>query len=295
MLVLANAAAGSAADEAAQAALAVLRDHADVEVVVPEQPGDLDQAVAGAAGRPIVVLGGDGSVHGCLQAVVDRGLLEEIGPIGVVPMGTGNDFSRAMGLPFEPAEAAGVALHGELRHIDLLRDEDGGVVVNAVHAGLGAEATVHAEEVKGLLGTAAYALGAVRAGASSSGWHLRVSVDGDVVLDGTRRALMVTVGVGATIGGGAPVAPGASPTNGLAEVVVSTATGPVARVGYALALRRGRHTGRADVAVHRGREVTVEADEPFRVNTDGDVGGSRPARTWTVLPDAWSCRVPAAR
>lgn len=297
LLVLANAAAGSTDDAAVAAALGVLRAGAEVEVVVPDGPGGTREALSRAGGREVVVLGGDGSVHGCLDALVRLRLLAETGPVSVVPLGTGNDLARGLGLPQDPEEAALVALHGIPRPMDLLLDDAGGVVVNVVHAGVGAEATAGAENVKGLLGTAGYALGAIRAGVSATGWCLRITVDGEVVHDGGEPLLMVTVGLGPTIGGGARAVPQATMGNGMADVVLSAATGPLARAAFALQLRRGHHLGRKDVRAVRGRTVTIEAvdgDNAFRANADGEVSDPVTSRTWDVLPHAWACRVPPA-
>jgi len=296
LLVLANSAAGSADDAAVDAALAVLRGGADTEVVVPEGPEGIRAALRHAAGREVVVLGGDGSVHACVDALLNLGLLDGAGPVSVVPLGTGNDLARGLGLPQDPEEAALVALQGVPQPMDLLLDDEGGIVVNVVHAGVGAEATAGAEEIKGALGTAGYALGAVRAGVSTTGWCLRVTVDDEVVHDGSERLLMVTVGLGSSIGGGARAVPQAQQGDGVADVVLAAATGPVARTTFALELRGGHHVGRKDVRTVRGRKVTVEAvddDNAFRVNADGEVSGPMTSRTWTVLPRAWSCRVPA--
>ncbi len=296
VLVLANAAAGSAEDDAVQAALDTLRAEADVEVVVPEGPGSMQRALAGAAGRDLVVMGGDGSVHGVIGELYAAGTLDDVGVVGVVPLGTGNDLARALELPMDPADAARVALRGRPSPMDLLVDDTGGVVVNVVHVGVAAEATLHAEDVKGVMGTTAYAVGAVRAGATTEGWRLRVSVDGIVVADGSQPTLLVTVGLGSTVGGGTPIAPGASPTDGLAEVVVAAATGVADRLSFAMDLTRGEHTERDDVVVARGRSVTVEAldDECFAANADGEVSEPCSMRTWTVHSAAWRCRVPDA-
>jgi hypothetical protein len=62
---------------------------------------------------------------------------------------------------------------------------------------------------------------------------------------------MVGVTVGRTIGGAAPPAPSANPTDGVAEVVVSAATGPVARLGYGLRVRCGSRWPRRDVVTSR--------------------------------------------
>lgn len=296
MMVFANAAAGSADDADVEQALDVLRASREIEVVVPGQGEGLGAAARRAAGREVVVLGGDGSLHACIDALHRAGTLSEVVAIGLVPLGTGNDFARTMNLPFDPADAARVALDGGTKQIDLLHDDQGGIAVNVVHAGIAAEATAHAEEVKGLLGAGGYAVGAVRAGLDAHGWHLRVTVDDEVVTDGTRPVLMVSVAVGRSVGGGTQVAPNASPFNGQAQVMVCTATQPAARAAFALDLRRGRHTEREDVRVLRGRTVAVEATDghAFGINTDGDVDadGEHLSRTWTVQDDAWVCRVP---
>jgi diacylglycerol kinase family enzyme len=163
-----------------------------------------------------------------------------------------------------------------------------------VHAGIAAEATSNAEQLKGVLGTAGYAMGALRAGVVAHGWHLRVRVDDEVVTEGDRPVLMVSIAVGRSVGGGTLIAPGASPTNGQAQVMVCTATDPSARASFAWDLQRGRHTAREDVTVLRGRSVRVEAvgEHPFGVNTDGDLDGEHWSRLWTVQDNAWVCRVP---
>ena len=64
-------------------------------------------------------------------------------------------------------------------------------MVNAVHVGVGADAAAAAGRLKPRLGPLAYPLGALAAGVRSTGWRLRVVVDGRVVADGHRRSLMV--------------------------------------------------------------------------------------------------------
>ncbi|WP_010147036.1 diacylglycerol/lipid kinase family protein [Serinicoccus profundi] len=172
-------------------------------------------------------MGGDGSIHRFLQVVQDQGLLGRIGTVGVVPLGTGNDLVRGAGIPLDPQEAARVAVAGATTERGLMVDDTGSVVVNVVHAGVAAEATAHAGEVKGVLGKAAYAWGALRAGLTSKGWHLRVSVDGEGIADDDRPALMVTLALGSSVGGGTPVAPHARADDGQVEVVVAHGVGPL--------------------------------------------------------------------
>lgn len=297
-LVLANESAGSVEPGLIREVCRALqvRSRSGVEVQDCESDEQYAAAVATAAGRDVVVVGGDGSVHRLLQELSDQRLLEQVVAVGVVPMGTGNDLARDADVPLDWRSAVDVALTGAPAPRDLLVDEDGQVVVNVVHCGVAAEATAHAAEVKGLLGRTAYAWGAVRAGLTRRGWHLRVVVDGAVVTDGSDRVLMVSVALGSSVGGGTQIAPHAHPRNGLADVVVATGTSPRARAGFARDLLRGRHTERHDVTVTRGREVVVEAvtaRDAFAVNVDGDVADGRlRRRRWELLHGAWRMRVP---
>jgi YegS/Rv2252/BmrU family lipid kinase len=305
VLLVANSAAGTADDDAIEAAVAVLRGSADaavdVEVARTGSPDELDAVLDRRMGRRLVVAGGDGSVHAVVAALHRRGELAATGraaappaagALGILPLGTGNDLARALGLPLDAAAAARVVLEGRDRPLDLLVDDEGGIVVNAVHLGVGAEAARSAERLKERLGKAAYAVGSLVAGAGSPGWRLRVEVDGRPVAQGDVPLLMVALGNGTSVGGGAELTPDASPDDGLVDVVVSAATGALARVGYALAMRDGDHVDRDDVLVTRGRVVSVSGEE-FCANADGEVGGPLTRRTWTVLPAAWAVRVPA--
>lgn len=294
VLAVANTAAGTAEVEQIGAAVARLRRHTQVELARTADPGELRAALADLGDRRLVVLGGDGSVHAAVQALLDLDALADAGPIGVVPLGTGNDLARGLGLPLEATSAAEVAVTGAAQRLELLRDDDGGVVVNAVHAGLGADAAARAARRKGRLGRLAYPVGALQAGASDRGYLIRVTVDGEVVNDVDDRLLMVALGLGTSIGGGARVAPGAVPFDGQVDVVISTSTGPLARVAYAATMRDGRHLGRHDVTRLRGCEVLLEAleDKGFRTNADGEVTGPWWRRRWTVVPGAWSLVVP---
>jgi YegS/Rv2252/BmrU family lipid kinase len=289
-LVVTNAAAGSHDEERVEEALAVLRAAADVRHETCSDPGDWDRLLDSRDGRTLVVVGGDGSLHTAAGAAWRRGELASV-PFGLVPLGTGNDFARAVSIPLDdPAEAARSLLASRPRSLDLLVDDAGGVVVNVVHAGVGAEAAARATPLKPGLGKAAYAVGSVLAGTTATGWALQVSVDGaPVEVDGD--VLMVAVANGRTIGGGSVIAPDAVPDDGQLDVVVATSTGPLARLGFGFAMREGEHVDRDDVVHVRGRSVTV-AGEPFPLNADGELEEEVRSRTWAVEPAAWTLRCP---
>ena len=286
-VLLVNASAGSAEDDAVAAAARTLRAAGDaVEVRACTDPDDVDGVVADLAGRTLVVCGGDGSLHVAVGRLRATGRLDV--PVALLPLGTGNDFAWAVDLPLEdPAEAARRVLAATPRPMDLLVEVGGErVCVNALHAGLGAAAAERAETLKAALSDLAYPVGALLAGLTEAGTDVRVTVDGRPVADGP--TLLVAVCNGPGFGGGALVAPDADPADGLLDVVVSQATGPLERAAFGLALQRGTHLERDDVVLARGREVTIEGDG-LRDDVDGELGEPTDApRTWRVEPGAWT-------
>ena len=285
-LLVASAKAGSTDAEAVEAARVVLAGAGPVELVETATPEQLDAALDRLDGRTLVVAGGDGSLHLVVTRLRARRELEHV-RLGLVPLGTGNDLARVLDLPLDPAAAAGVVLSCQPRPLDLIMDDVGGIVVNAVHLGVGADAAAHAGRLKPRLGPIAYPVGAVAAGLRSTGWKLRVEVDGRVLADGRNRSLMVGIGNGRGIGGGTPLLPHAEPDDGLLDVVVSTASGPVARVRYGAALSAGKHLQDKAVRYARGTTVVVSGEQ-VGVNADGELGDDVRRRRWTIQPGAWS-------
>lgn len=299
VLVLANPLAGGV--DTAEQALHLLQERSDAVVVHPESDAQLGQALGAADGRRIVVVGGDGTVHAVAQALHDLGLLRDVGPIALVPAGTGNDLARTLGLPLDDVETAvALALGSSGRDVELLLDDAGGVVVNAVHVGIGAEAGALAARAKERLGKVglgrvAYPAGAIVAGVGHGSGRLRVSVDGEVLHEGP--TLLVAAGIATSVGGGVPLSPDADPFDGVIDVTVSTATGAVTRLGYAASLRAGTHVDRDDTVTAQGRELLVESldGETFRANADGEVSDDLRTRRWTIVPRAWHLVVPPRR
>jgi diacylglycerol kinase (ATP) len=287
--------AGTGASDDLGPALEVLNARTSVEVCETSNPGELDGALHRAGSRPVVVAGGDGALHAVVATLYRRNDLE--GKIlGLLPLGTGNDFARTLGIPLDAAQAAEALTSASPRAMDLIVDELGEVVVNQVHIGASAMASRRGATWKDRLGPfglgiLGYPVGAALAAVRPPFIRVRVEVDGEVVADVDRHVLMVAVGNGASVGGGTELTPHADPRDGKVDVMVSFATGPVARFGYALDLARRRHPGRDDTVYLRGREVSV-AGEEFWLSADGEISGPEGRRTWHVEPAAYSMLLP---
>ncbi|HET6968714.1 MAG TPA: diacylglycerol kinase family protein [Ornithinibacter sp.] len=305
LLVISNAGAGPADEESLKAALTLLRSHTDVEVQATSNPGELNGALHRAGSRRIVVAGGDGSLHAGVSTLHRRNELKSA-VLGILPLGTGNDFARTNDIPLDVEEAAQVLIDGEPRPMDLVVDEVGEVVVNSVHAGAGAHAgrlgarwkdRLHSVGLGRVgtgrldLGRLGYPIGGALAAVKPPFIRVAVEVDGEVVVDMDEPILMVAVGNGANVGGGTELTPDADPGDGLVDVMVSRAVGPLARLGYGAKLMTGRHPERDDVTYLRGSTVSV-AGEEFWCSADGEIYGPERHRTWRVEPAAYSLVVP---
>ena len=298
--MITNSDAGTADKESLDAALAVLRQRASVEVAATSNPGELDGVLHRAGSRRIVVAGGDGSLHAVVAALHRRNELKNA-VLGLIPLGTGNDFARGIGIPLDPAEAARVVLRDKPRPMDLVVDEVGEIAVSSVHVGLGAEASRRGAGWKERLGSVrlgraslgklAYPIGAVGAAINPPTLRMRVEIDGDVVCDLDEPVLMVAIGNGPTVGGGAALTPEADPCDGSLDVMVSRSTGPLARALYALRLGFATHHHREDVGYVRGSVVSVSGG-PFWCSADGEVYGPERHRTWHVEPESYCLLLP---
>jgi YegS/Rv2252/BmrU family lipid kinase len=300
LLVITNDASGTADETELRGALDVLRESCSVDVQATSQPGELDGVLQRAGSRRIVVAGGDGSLHAVMAALYRRHELADA-VVGLLPMGTGNDFARALGIPLDLTEAARVLLDGEVRRMDLIVDELGEVVVNNVHVGAGAQASrrgarwkerLHSIGVgKVNLGRLGYPIGAVQAAFEPPSVHLHVEVDGVVVTDVDKPVLLVAIGNGASVGGGTELVPEADPADGRVDVMISHATGGLAKLGFAGRLLRGVHHRHDDVQYLRAAQVTVSGDS-FWISADGEISGPERHRSWHIEPAAYSFVLP---
>jgi len=301
LLVITHSGAGQADDEDLRAGLAVLRSSTSVEVATTADPGELDGVLHRAGSRRIVVAGGDGSIHAVVAALHRRHELAD-SVLGLLPLGTGNDYARACGIPAEVTAAARVVLQGVARPRDLLVDEVGEVVVNNVHVGAGAAAARRASRWKDRLrpigvGKVNLAKLGYPIGAAITTWNppvvrLRVEVDGACVVDFDTPVLQVAIGNGSSVGGGLELTPDADPGDRRADVMISRATGPLSRLTYAARLAVGRHTEDDDVDYLHAQQVTISGEQ-FWVSADGETYGPERHRSWRLEPAAYQLVVPA--
>ena len=258
------------------------------ESAVPGSADELEERVAAASGGPwerIVVAGGDGTVHRAVQA-----LAEAPSPptLGVVPLGTANDFARSLAMPLEPEEAVGWLASASVRTIDLLElradDETTTWCVNVAVGGFGGRVgeEVRAEE-KRHWGSLAYLRTAVEEMGELPRYRIRIEAPEREALEG--EVVDLVIANGGFTGGGLRVAAGARLDDGMLDVLAIPAVGVGRLTRLATAAVSGTLQRRRDVPGLRAERVVVTSEPPLRFRCDGERGPSTPV-TVGVRPSA---------
>ncbi|HEX2467230.1 MAG TPA: diacylglycerol kinase family protein [Solirubrobacterales bacterium] len=243
-----------------------------VELSLDGPPEAVDQDV-----DRVAVAGGDGSVASVAVRAGAAGL-----PLAVIPVGTANDFARALELPLQVEPACALALEGQLTRALDLGWMDERPFVNAASVGLSPVAAQRAQGLKRVLGPVAYAVGALRAAASAKPVQCRILGDGKLVHAGP--AWQATVACTGAFGAGAEV--DADPRDGALDVVVIEAGSRWRLVQRASGLRAGTVESQTGVRNARAREVEVQAEGGSGFNVDGELVDTVRAR-FRVSPHAF--------
>jgi len=253
-----------------RAAINRIRDEGQpVEVRCTWEGGDAArfarEAIADGVDR-LVAGGGDGTIH-----EVVNGLMAEEGPgdlaLGILPLGTANDFARGCGIPLEPDEALRLAIEGRPAPMDV-PSANGVCFANVASGGFGAEVTVGTPAgLKRAMGGGAYALVGVVTVAKMTPYEARFAA-GDETASGSFIAL--AVGNGRQAGGGFQVTKKAILDDGLLDVMV-IADFQTADLGVVIdELQRFDDPANRFVHYRQRSSLDIEVDSELPINLDGE-------------------------
>lgn len=267
----------SAGDDALRAAVVALRGQGvALDVRVTWEGGDAERYVAEAIADDadtIIAAGGDGTLSEVATTLAHRD--EDacaLPTLGLVPMGTANDFAAAAGIPQEPRLALELVRVQHARAIDLLRLDAHGEIhwaANLASGGFGTQVTLETGEgMKKLLGGLAYLItGMARLGRIEP---IAARIHGpEFAWQGDFIAL--GIGNGRQAGGGQALCPDALVDDGLLDLtIVPTLEGEVANT-VATVVSEGRHAALDRVATRtRLPWIEIDAPQPFILNLDGE-------------------------
>ena len=254
----------------------------DPALVFTEAPGHATElaAVAVRMGETAVVAaGGDGTICEIVQGLCDAGG----GTLGILPLGTGNDAARTMGLPLRLEAAARLIAAGRTRRVDLIRAGDR-VVLNAIGIGLLGAINVNAASIKIVRGIAAY-LGA------AAGTLFRYRCP-EIGLSGSSfeyRGEMTILAIhnGVTTGGGFRLTPAAAPDDGELDALLVEQTAVPTRLARLVAAVRGTLPKKPGAHELRFTRLRLETSVPLPCHFDGNPSHIEPpGMTFEVVPRA---------
>ena len=256
----------------------------------PPRPGvgDLEsrirEAVRDGATR-LIVAGGDGSIHEAVNGIMEAG---GGAALGVVPVGTGNDFAKAAGIPLD-WEAATTLLARRIaddarpRRIDLGRMNDRWFA-NGAGIGLDAKVTQIARSYRWPVGDLVYLVAIFHAMTDGIATPEILIESDELQWDGPLT--LANISNGPWVGGMFHIAPMANNEDGLLELVIAA---PVTRrriLQLLPKLVRGSHVEEAEIVHASVRRVTLTAAAAVPSHLDGEVQPPRSEFEIEVLPDA---------
>ena len=238
--------------------------------------------------RPVIVaVGGDGTLNEVVNGFFHNGApIPTTSKLAMVPLGTGGDFRRTLRIPLDPQQAVGVLKSGVARRLDVgcvtYQTADGSTAVrhfiNIADAGLGGDVVQVVGNGTKRFGTFAYKIGGLRALIGFSNKPMTVVID-DVTHD-LKKAQQVVVANCQFFGGGMQMAPTASPTDGVFDVIFIKNAGKIETMRGMNDFLAGKHLDQTNPKIELlyGKRVSVSSPKKVRIDVDGEAVGYLPAQ-----------------
>ncbi|MHA6310531.1 lipid kinase [Pantoea sp. S-LA4] len=217
----------------------------------------------------VIVGGGDGTLNAAAPGLMQTGL-----PLGILPLGTANDFARTLGISPRLEQAVKIIADGQLRPVDL-GEVNQHLFLNVSSIGFSAQLAHHlTAESKKRWGVAGYALAAFRLLRQSRPFSATLIHQGERT---PIKTVQISVGNGRFYGGGMTVEQQAAPDDGLLDVYSLELQQSWQLIALLPYLRRGTQGRWRNVRAFSTTELTIETRRPHDINADGEIVGQTPA------------------
>jgi diacylglycerol kinase (ATP) len=282
--IILNPSAGSVKDP--DEVIARLSRLGDAEIRLTDKPGSatrLARAAIKKGSETIIAAGGDGTLNEVVNGVGEN--LTDV-RVGLLPLGTGNDFGRSIGVPVDLDAAIEVIRAGETRAIDLVRvtSDEVRYFVNVSAGGFsGLVDEKLTPEMKKNWGPLAYLRSAAAALSELRAYRTTLALDNaeSITLD----LYNVVVANGRYVGAGTLIAPEASIDDGLLDVILIQKR-PARELALLLPqIALGTHLSSEAIVFRRAAKLTVNSKPGMWFNVDGELVGNEPAR-FEIMPRA---------
>lgn len=254
------------------------------DLALTTAPGEATrQALRAAENRvdAVVAAGGDGTVSEVVNGLIRSAEGDVTRPLGILPIGTGNDFNDMMGLPRDLREAAAVIAAGKTRRVDAGRVNDHFFNNNCALA-MEPMVTIENARMQRLSGNLRYVAALVKSLFKLRAWHMRIRWD-----DGEHEGPMYLLSVcnSPRTGGVFYMSPEARLDDGLFDFVFAPEMPKWRVLTIVPGLFRGSHLKHPLVTHGRTRRLTVESDPGTPIHADGEIVSESERRVeYEILP-----------
>jgi YegS/Rv2252/BmrU family lipid kinase len=248
----------------------------EFDLVRTDRPGqavELAQQAVSDGYETVVAAGGDGTANEVVNGLMIASNGKKTNPLGIIPVGSGSDFSYAVDVPPDLADACRFLANGNTRLIDVGRLAMPGrpprYFDNTVGIGFDAIVTMEALKVKRLRGMALY-LPVVLKTVFLYGATPTVMIE----YDGTQLslpAMMIVIANGPREGGGFLVAPHAQPDDGLFDLCITRELSRLGMLRMIPLFMNGSHVDKEPVTMARAKRVTITSPGDLIVHMDGEM------------------------
>ena len=227
----------------------------------------------------IIAAGGDGTVNAVANALM--GLAADRRPaMGIIPLGTANDFAWTLRLPDDPHEAWDLTQTGITRNVDVIEMTTREQQVHFVNLAAGGNSVKVTEsitdELKQQWGPLVYVRGAVEAISQLESYQTKILVDDSTTIE--RSVWSVLVANGMTNAGRLLVAPDASPFDGLVDLILIEDGSLLDLADVSANLMLGNYLEHPLVNLVKAKSLTIESTPPMRFTVDGEIVDQEPVR-----------------
>lgn len=219
--------------------------------------------ITSGSGNSVIVMGGDGTLHDVLNGFVNF----ENNRLGLIPLGTGNDFAKAAGIPVNVKKAAEIIVADKTRKIDFIELNSGLRSINAVGAGIDVDVLKRAYAGKNTK-KSKYLFALISSLIHFESYEYTVEYDG---VEEKHFGLIGAVGNGKQIGGGIKVFPEAEIDDGYLDLLVVDYISKIKIIGAFIRLMLGKINAIKQVTAVKTKAVKFIPRKSYTIQADGEL------------------------
>lgn len=236
--------------------------------------GDAIEAAKTAVERKydlVIAAGGDGTINEVVNGLAEQPFRPKL---GVIPVGTTNDFARALHIPRDIEAATDIIVQGDTIPVDIGKMNDS-YFINIAGGGRLTELTYEVpSKLKTMLGQLAYYMKGIEMLPSIRATEVSIEYDGKL-FEG--EAMLFLVGLTNSVGGFEKLAPDSSINDGLFSLIILKKTNLAEFIRVVSSAITGNHINDPNIIYTSANRIKVSSTEKMQINIDGEFGGLVPA------------------